>query len=61
MVLDDAFIRVAETAEPSARACMPAERRRLVGAPEPLLRGSGEPPGGWVSSKARRRGRARRG
>ncbi|MGW9494802.1 SCO2583/SCO2584 N-terminal domain-containing protein [Streptomyces prasinus] len=61
MVLDDAFVRAAETAEPSARARTPAERRphtgrkpterrrqtRATGAAAPALRrATDEPPAG---------------
>ncbi|ODA73412.1 hypothetical protein APS67_002316 [Streptomyces sp. AVP053U2] len=45
VVLDDAFIRAAEPAEPSARARMPAERRLHE---EPQPRRSDEPPTGRV-------------
>ncbi|MFI8305555.1 hypothetical protein ACIF80_19355 [Streptomyces sp. NPDC085927] len=61
VVLDDAFIRAAETAEPSARARMLTERWRHE-EPEPQPWRSDEPPAGWFFSKARRRRwRRRRG
>ncbi|GAB2442460.1 hypothetical protein [Streptomyces incanus] len=47
MVLDDAFIRAAETAEPSARTRMLTERRRHE-EPEPQPWRSDEPPAGPV-------------
>jgi hypothetical protein len=54
IVLDDDFIRSAETAEPSARARMLAARWRKQ-APDPQPWRSDEPPAGWFFSKARRR------
>ncbi|GHH95218.1 SGM_3592 family protein [Streptomyces capillispiralis] len=58
-VLDEDVSRAAETAEPSARARMPAERRRREG-PEPQPRRSDEPPVGWFFGTSRRRGWRRR-
>ncbi|WP_443098666.1 SGM_3592 family protein [Streptomyces pacificus] len=55
-VLDEDFVRAAETTEPSARARMLAARWR-GSAPEPQPWRSDEPPAGWFWS----RGRARRG
>ncbi|MGX2995886.1 SGM_3592 family protein [Streptomyces sp. JNUCC 64] len=52
--LDEAFVRSAETKEPSARARMLAERWRGR-APDPQPWRSDEPPAGWFWSKARRR------
>jgi hypothetical protein len=54
VVLDEDFIRDAETAEPSARARMLAARWRQE-APDPQPWRSDEPPAGWFFSKARRR------
>lgn len=54
LVLDEDFIRAAETSEPSARARMLAERWRKE-EPEPQPWRSDEPPAGWFFSKARRR------
>ncbi|MDQ0775870.1 hypothetical protein QF026_004336 [Streptomyces aurantiacus] len=54
LVLDDDFIRSADTAEPSARARMLAARWR-EGGPDPQPWRSDEPPAGWFFSKARRR------
>ncbi|WP_328412852.1 hypothetical protein OG542_20685 [Streptomyces violaceus] len=54
LVLDDDFIRSAETSEPSARARMLAERWRRE-KPEPQPWRSDEPPAGWFFSKVRRR------
>lgn len=54
LVLDEDFIRSAETAEPSARARMLAARWRRE-EPEPQPWRSDEPPAGWFFSKARRR------
>ncbi|MGW3408039.1 SGM_3592 family protein [Streptomyces sp. NPDC000888] len=54
LVLDEAFIRSAETAEPSARARMLAARWR-DGGPDPQPWRSDEPPAGWFFSKGRRR------
>ncbi|MFE2581214.1 hypothetical protein [Streptomyces sp. NPDC059378] len=54
LVLDEGFIRSAETAEPSARARMLAARWRAE-QPEPQPWRSDEPPAGWFFSKARRR------
>ncbi|MFD3498632.1 hypothetical protein [Streptomyces sp. NPDC058678] len=58
LVLDEEFIRSAETAEPSARARMLAERWRKE-KPEPQPWRSDEPPAGWFFSKRRRRWRRR--
>ncbi|WP_398922765.1 hypothetical protein [Streptomyces sp. I6] len=57
-VLDDAFVRAAETTEPSARARMLAARWR-GSAPEPQPWRSDEPPAGWFWSRARARRRRR--
>ncbi|WEH20491.1 hypothetical protein [Streptomyces sp. VNUA24] len=54
VVLDEDFVRDAETAEPSARARMLAARWRQE-APDPQPWRSDEPPAGWFFSKARRR------
>ncbi|MEE1763065.1 MULTISPECIES: SGM_3592 family protein [unclassified Streptomyces] len=54
LVLDEDFIRSAETAEPSARARMLTARWRRQ-APDPQPWRSDEPPAGWFFSKARRR------
>ncbi|MEV0219395.1 hypothetical protein [Streptomyces sp. NPDC050704] len=54
LLLDEDFIRSAETAEPSARARMLAARWR-DGGPDPQPWRSDEPPAGWFFSKARRR------
>ena len=54
LVLDEAFVRAAETAEPSARARMLAARWRAE-EPGPQPWRSDEPPAGWFFSKARRR------
>ncbi|MDX3243715.1 hypothetical protein [Streptomyces sp. ME18-1-4] len=54
LVLDEGFIRAAETSEPSARARMLAARWRAE-EPEPQPWRSDEPPAGWFFSKARRR------
>lgn len=54
LVLDEDFVRSAETAEPSARARMLAARWREEG-PEPEPWRSDEPPAGWFFSKGRRR------
>ncbi|MFF3917827.1 hypothetical protein ACFYZB_30880 [Streptomyces sp. NPDC001852] len=54
LVLDEAFVRAAETSEPSARARMLAARWRAE-EPEPQPWRSEEPPAGWFFSKARRR------
>lgn len=54
VVLDEDFIRAAETSEPSARARMLAARWRAE-EPEPQPWRSDEPPAGWFFSKARRR------
>ncbi|WP_210573628.1 hypothetical protein OG828_25460 [Streptomyces sp. NBC_00457] len=59
LVLDDDFIRSAETSEPSARARMLAARWRKE-KPEPQPWRSDEPPAGWFFSKSRRRRRRRR-
>ncbi|MFF8729990.1 hypothetical protein ACF073_26450 [Streptomyces sp. NPDC015171] len=53
-VLDEAFVRAAETSEPSARARMLAARWRAE-EPEPQPWRSDEPPAGWFFSKIRRR------
>nr|WP_145488403.1 MULTISPECIES: hypothetical protein [Streptomyces] len=58
LVLDEDFVRAADASEPSARARMPAARRRTR-APEPGPWRSDEPPAGWFFSKVRRRGRRR--
>ena len=55
LVLDEDFIRSADTAEPSARARMLTARWR-DGGPDPQPWRSDEPPAGWFFSKARRRG-----
>lgn len=54
LVLDEDFVRSAETTEPSARARMLAARWRAEG-PEPEPWRSDEPPAGWFFSKGRRR------
>ncbi|MDN0199381.1 hypothetical protein [Streptomyces sp. S.PNR 29] len=54
LVLDEDFIRAAETSEPSARARTLAARWRTE-APEPQPWRSDEPPAGWFFSKGRRR------
>ncbi|MEU6775325.1 hypothetical protein [Streptomyces sp. NPDC046759] len=54
LVLDEAFVRGAETSEPSARARMLAARWRAE-EPEPQPWRSDEPPAGWFFSRARRR------
>ncbi|WP_327316307.1 SGM_3592 family protein [Streptomyces sp. NBC_01235] len=54
LVLDEDFIRAAETSEPSARARMLAARWRAE-KPEPQPWRSDDPPAGWFFSKARRR------
>jgi hypothetical protein len=54
LVLDEDFIRAADTSEPSARARMLAARWRAE-EPEPQPWRSDEPPAGWFFSKARRR------
>ncbi|MFE9020188.1 hypothetical protein ACFYNL_16735 [Streptomyces sp. NPDC007808] len=54
LVLDDDFIRAADTTEPSARARMLAARWRRE-APEPQPWRSDEPPAGWFFSRGRRR------
>lgn len=54
LVLDEDFIRAAETSEPSARARMLAARWRAE-EPEQQPWRSDEPPAGWFFSKARRR------
>ncbi|WP_369234671.1 hypothetical protein AB5J56_23100 [Streptomyces sp. R21] len=54
VVLDENFIRSAETTEPSARARMLAARWR-DGGPDPEPWRSDEPPAGWFFSKGRRR------
>ncbi|MFE6178106.1 hypothetical protein [Streptomyces sp. NPDC056464] len=54
LVLDDDFIRAADTSEPSARARMLAARWRRE-KPEPQPWRSDEPPAGWFFSKGRRR------
>ncbi|MFF1741946.1 SGM_3592 family protein [Streptomyces mirabilis] len=53
LVLDESFIRSAETTEPSARARIAARWRE--GGPDPQPWRSDEPPAGWFFSKARRR------
>ncbi|RRQ87205.1 SGM_3592 family protein [Streptomyces griseofuscus] len=59
LVLDEDFVRAADTSEPSARARMLAARWRTK-APEPQPWRSDEPPAGWFFSKIRRRGWRRR-
>ncbi|MEY2244055.1 hypothetical protein AB8A21_14190 [Streptomyces sp. BF23-18] len=54
LVLDENFVRSAETTEPSARARMLAARWRESG-PDPQPWRSDEPPAGWFFSKGRRR------
>lgn len=54
IVLDEDFIRSAETAEPSARARMLTARWREQ-APDPQPGRSDDPPAGWFFGKARRR------
>jgi hypothetical protein len=54
LVLDENFIRSAETSEPSARARMLAARWRDED-PQPQPWRSDEPPAGWFFSKGRRR------
>lgn len=54
VVLDENFIRSAETSEPSARARMLAARWR-DGGPDPEPWRSDQPPAGWFFSKGRRR------
>ncbi|MFI8166882.1 hypothetical protein ACIGAN_11020 [Streptomyces sp. NPDC085931] len=54
LVLDDDFIRSAETSEPSARARMLAARWRRED-PQPQPWRSDEPPAGWFFGTARRR------
>ncbi|MFD5820045.1 hypothetical protein [Streptomyces sp. NPDC127038] len=54
LVLDESFIRSAETTEPSARARMLAARWR-EGGPDPQPWRSDEPPAGWFFSRGRRR------
>ncbi|MFG2239075.1 hypothetical protein [Streptomyces sp. NPDC048734] len=54
VVLDEDFVRAAETSEPSARARMLAARWRAE-EPEPQPWRSDEPSAGWFFSKARRR------
>ncbi|MFI9375795.1 SGM_3592 family protein [Streptomyces parvulus] len=59
LVLDEEFVREANTTEPSARARMLAARWRRD-KPDPQPWRSDEPPAGWFFSKGRRR-RWRRG
>ncbi|MEU1404210.1 hypothetical protein ABZ471_17880 [Streptomyces sp. NPDC005728] len=54
LVLDEDFVRAAETSEPSARARMLAARWRTE-QPEPQPWRSDEPPAGWFFGKGRRR------
>ncbi|MFI0964392.1 hypothetical protein ACH4S8_23705 [Streptomyces sp. NPDC021080] len=54
LVLDENFVRSAETTEPSARARMLAARWR-EGGPDPQPWRSDEPPAGWFFSRGRRR------
>ncbi|GHB25458.1 hypothetical protein GCM10010377_14340 [Streptomyces viridiviolaceus] len=54
LVLDEDFVRGAQTSEPSARARMLAARWRRE-APEPQPWRADEPPAGWFFSKIRRR------
>ncbi|MEV5978855.1 hypothetical protein [Streptomyces sp. NPDC052114] len=55
VVLDEDFVRSAQTEEPSARARMLTERWRRSGAPEPQPWRSDDPPAGWFFSRSRRR------
>ena len=59
VVLDEAFVRGAEVAEPAARTRMLRERWRRE-APEPQPWRADEPPAGWFFSKRRRWRRRRR-
>ncbi|MFF4040724.1 hypothetical protein [Streptomyces sp. NPDC001816] len=52
LVLDEDFVRAAETSEPSARARMLAARWRAE-EPEPQPWRSDEPPAGWFFSRGR--------
>ncbi|MEU1161070.1 hypothetical protein ABZ372_09895 [Streptomyces sp. NPDC005921] len=54
IVLNEDFIRSAETSEPSARARMLAARWKAE-QPEPQPWRSDEPPAGWFFSKGRRK------
>ncbi|MET8981575.1 hypothetical protein ABZX85_38885 [Streptomyces sp. NPDC004539] len=54
LVLDEEFVRGAESSEPSARARMLSARWSRE-APEPQPWRSDEPPAGWFFSKARRK------
>ncbi|WP_046727554.1 hypothetical protein [Streptomyces humi] len=54
VVLNEDFIRSAETSEPSARARMLAARWKAE-EPEPQPWRSDEAPAGWFFSKARRK------
>ncbi|MFJ5640903.1 hypothetical protein [Streptomyces sp. NPDC093223] len=54
VVLNEEFIRSAESSEPSARARMLAEKWRAE-APEPQPWRSDRAPAGWFFSKARRK------
>ncbi|MFI8947824.1 hypothetical protein ACIGO6_15055 [Streptomyces sp. NPDC053750] len=54
LVLDEDFVRAADTSEPSARARMLTARWRRE-KPEPQPWRSDEPPAGWFFSKGRRR------
>ncbi|MFC4495153.1 hypothetical protein ACFPA8_13530 [Streptomyces ovatisporus] len=59
LVLDEEFIRSAQSKEPAARTRMLQERWRDR-PPEPQLWRADEPPAGWFFSKSRRRERKRR-
>ncbi|GGO41575.1 hypothetical protein GCM10012287_00610 [Streptomyces daqingensis] len=59
LVLDEEFIRGAESKEPAARTRMLQERWRDQ-PPEPQPWRADEPPAGWFFSKSRRRERKRR-
>ncbi|MFF7979553.1 hypothetical protein ACFZDK_10510 [Streptomyces sp. NPDC007901] len=54
IVLNEDFIRSAETSEPSARARMLAARWKAE-QPEPQPWRSDEPPAGWFFSRGRRK------
>lgn len=59
VVLDEDFIRGAETSEPAARTRMLRERWR-DNPPEPQPWRADAPPAGWFWSKSRRKARKRR-
>lgn len=59
LVLDEDFVRGAQTSEPAARTRMLQERWRN-NPPEPQPWRADEPPAGWFFSKIRRPGRKRR-